>query len=319
LPVKRNQKKKYKRKVNWREYNESLVRRGELLFDTDFLSNWRVELREMNKGKEGARFRYPNSLIWLLATVHTYLFPYRELEGFLRAISVHIKELKRVPDFTTMWWRVSRINVKLDPSVHLKEDVVIAVDSTGIKVANRGEWIRRHECSSSTTTSTTRKGFIKIHVAVDTRSKLIVSMRVTKEDVGDGRMLKSLIRGTAISVRQQQQTNIKRVLADGAYDSRDNFQFLHDNNIDPAIKVRKNSSIKSMGCYTRKMAVLQQLSDLDKWKHSVSYGRRWVAETVFSSMKRTFGEHVISIKWKNIVNELLMKAHMYNMFMKITS
>ena len=252
-------------------------------------------------------------MIWLLATVHTYLFPYRELEGFLRAISVHIKELKEVPDFTTVWWRVSRINVKLDPSVHPKEDVVIAVDSTGIKVANRGEWIRRHDkCSSSTTT---RKGFIKIHVAVDTRSKLIVSMKVTKEDVGDGRMLKSLIIGTAINV----QANIKRVLADGAYDSRDNFQFLHDNDIDPAIKVRKNSSFKSMGCYTRKMVVLQQLNDLDKWKHSVSYGRRWAAETVFSSMKRTFVEHVISIKWMNIINELLMKAHMYNMFMKITS
>jgi hypothetical protein len=50
----------------------------------------------------------------------------------------------------------------------------------------------------------------------------------------------------------------------------------------------------------------------------VSYGRRWAAETVFSSMKRMFGEHVISIKWKNIVNELLMMAHMYNMFMKIS-
>ena len=173
-----------------------------------FLSNWRAELKEMNKGKEGARFHYPNSLIWLLATVHTYLFPYREPEGFLRVISVHIKELKGVPDFTTVWWRVSRINIKLDPSVHPKEDVVIAVDSTGIKVANRGEWIRRHDkCSSSTT----RKGFIKIHVAVDTRSKLIVSMKVTKEDVGDGRMLKSLIRGTAINV----QTNIKRELLMG--------------------------------------------------------------------------------------------------------
>lgn len=314
MPVKRSQrKKKYKRKVNWREYNESLVRRGELLFDTDFLSNWRAELREMNRGKEGARFRYPNSLIWLLATVHAYLFPYRELEGFLRVISVHIEELKGVPDFTTMWWRVSRINVKLDPSINLNEDVVIAVDSTGIKVANRGEWIRRHDkCSSFTTT---RKGFIKIHVAVDTRSKLIISMKVTKEDVGDGRMLKSLVRDTVINIGQ---TNVKRVLADGAYDSRDNFQFLHDNDIDPAIKVRKNSSIKSMGCYTRKMAVLQQLSDLDKWKHSVSYGSRWAAETVFSSMKRIFGEHVISIKWKNIVNELLMKACIYNMFMKIS-
>jgi len=261
----------------------------------------------MNKGKEGARFLYPNSLIWLLATVHTYLFPYRELEGFLRAISVHMKELKGVPDFTTRWWRASRINVKLDPSVHLNEDIVIAVDSTGIKVANRGEWICRHKWSS-----TTRKGFIKIHVAVDTRSKLIVSMKVTKEDVGDGRMLKSLVRDASINA----QTNIKRVLADGAYDSRDNFQFLHDNNIDPAIKVRKNSSVKSMGCYTRKMATLQQLSDLDKWKRSVSYGRRWAAETVFSSMKRMFGEYVTSIKWKNIVNELFMKAHTYNMFMK---
>jgi len=35
LPVKRSQKKKkYKRKVNWREYNESPVRRGELLFES---------------------------------------------------------------------------------------------------------------------------------------------------------------------------------------------------------------------------------------------------------------------------------------------
>ena len=66
------------------------------------------------------------------------------------------------------------------------------------------------------------------------------------------------------------------------------------------------------------MTVLQQLSDVDKWKHGVSYGHRWAAETVFSSIKRMFGEHVISIKWKNIVNELLMKAQMYNMFMKIS-
>lgn len=316
MPVKRGQKrkKKYERKVNWREYNESLVRRGELLFDTDFLSNWRVELREMNTGKEGARFHYPNSLILLLAIVHTYLLPYRELEGFLRVISVHIKELKRVPDFTTMWWRVSRINIKLNPFVNLNEDIVIAVDSTGIKVANRGEWIRHHHHDKYIS----RRGFIKIHVAVDIRSKLILSMKVTKEDVGDGRMLKSLVKDASINVQQQQQANIQSVLADGAYDSRDNFQFLHDNDIGSAIKVRKNSSVKSMGCYARKMAVLQQLRNFDKWKHSVSYGRRWAAETVFSSMKRIFGEHIVSIKWKSIVKELLMKAHVYNMFMQIS-
>jgi hypothetical protein len=230
------------------------------------------------------------------------------LEGFLRIISVHIKELKRVPDFTTMWWRVSRINIKLNPLVHLNEDIVIAVDFTGIKVANRGEWIRRHHHHHDKYSS--RKGFIKIHVAVDTKSKLILSMKVTKEDVGDGRMLKSLVKNASINV-QQQQANIQSVLADGAYDSRDNFQFLHDSDIDPAIKVRKNSSIKSMGRYARKMAVLQQLSDLDK-----RYGRRWVAETVFSSMKRIFGKYVISTKWKNIVSGGV--SCIYNMFMHIS-
>jgi hypothetical protein len=66
-------KKKPKRKINWSEYNESLVRRGEMLFDSGFLQNWRAaELKIMNKGKEGPHYRYPNSFIsLLLATVYT--------------------------------------------------------------------------------------------------------------------------------------------------------------------------------------------------------------------------------------------------------
>ncbi|MPZ08558.1 MAG: IS5 family transposase, partial [Nitrososphaeraceae archaeon] len=178
--------------MNWSEYNESLVRRGEMLFDSDFLQNWRAELKIMNEGKEGPHYRYPNSLISLLATVHAYLLPYRQLEGFLRMMSIHIKKLKEVvSDFTTIWWRVERMKVsqdhpKTNPSE--KDDVVIAVDSTGIKVTNRGEWIL-----DKWKNKRVRKGFIKIHVAVDIKTKKIVSMRVTKEDVHDGKMLKELV------------------------------------------------------------------------------------------------------------------------------
>ena len=35
-----------------------------MLFDIGFLQNWRAELKKMNKGKEGANYRYPNSLIF---------------------------------------------------------------------------------------------------------------------------------------------------------------------------------------------------------------------------------------------------------------
>ena len=84
----------------------------------------------MNKGKEGANYRYPNSLILLLATVHEYLLPYRQLEGFLRMMSVHIKRLQEiVPDFTTIWWRVIKMQINLDPKVNPEgEGIVIAVD-----------------------------------------------------------------------------------------------------------------------------------------------------------------------------------------------
>ncbi len=36
----------------------------------------------------------------------------------------------------------SRMKLNLDPKINPeKDDIVIAVDSTGIKVTNRGEWI----------------------------------------------------------------------------------------------------------------------------------------------------------------------------------
>jgi hypothetical protein len=69
-----------------------------------------------------------------------------------------------------------------------------------------------------------------------------------------------------------------------------------------------------MGCYPRKIVVIQQLKDYDKWKDSVSYGYRWMAETVFSSIKRMFGEYVSARKFPNMAKELILKASLYNMF-----
>ena len=305
---KNGKKKKPKRKINWREYNESLVRRGEMLFDDGFLQNWRAELKKMNKGKEGANYRYPNSLILLLATVHAYLLPYRQLEGFLRVMSLHIKKLKEmVPDFTTIWWRVVRTKINLNPKVNLERDnIVIAVDSTGIKVTNRGEWI----LDKWKKNKRKRKGFIKIHLAVNIKTKKIVSMIVTKEDVHDGKMLKEIVNDVS------KNYDIKKVLADGGYDSKDNFRYLDELKITPIIKVRKNSSIKNNSkCIPRKLSVIQQLDNLKRWKKTHGYGMRWMAESAFSSIKRTFGEHVSSVKWNNIVNEVMLKASIYNLFM----
>lgn len=289
---------------NWREYNEALVRRGEILLDMDFIDSWPDELAKMNDGKVGKPFDYPESFLAMLAVVHAYLLPYRQLEGFTRALTRHLDGLK-TPDYTSIHWRVSRMDVNVDPSLKKEDDIVIAADSSGIKVANRGEWIRKRWH--------VRRGFIKMHIAVDKESKEIVAMKVTREHVHDGKKLIPLVK----QVMQNANVSISKVIADGAYDSRKNFRFLSDNDIEPIIKVRKNASLKARGCMPRKLSVIEQKQDLDGWKKNHGYGYRWAAESAFSAFKRLFGEHVKAVKWKNMVKELLLKASIYNMFISM--
>ena len=255
----------------------------------------------MNDGKEGGRYRYPESFIKLLAVVHAYILPYRQLEGFMRGLSQYVDGLK-APDYTTIWWRIAKMKVDLASSVDLNKDVTIAVDSSGIKVSNRGEWIHKKW--------RVQRGFIKVHVAVDTKTKQILAIEVTKEDVGDGRMFGKLVRGsTGVA-------NVKKVIGDGAYDSKVNFRLASDLDIEALIRVRKNASLKADGCMPRKFAVVEQLGN-DGWRREKGYGYRWMAESAFSCLKRTFGEFICAVKWSNIVKELLLKASIYNLFMRM--
>ncbi|MGC8843387.1 MAG: transposase [bacterium] len=75
------------KKVGWRDYNESLVKRGEILISPRALRDWKKELRRMNKGKKGRPFSYPNSSMRFFGIIRVvFRLPYRQLEGIARAI-----------------------------------------------------------------------------------------------------------------------------------------------------------------------------------------------------------------------------------------
>ena len=44
---------------NWSQYNEKLVRRGEIIMSFDVIENWHKELEVMNHNKRGRKFDYP--------------------------------------------------------------------------------------------------------------------------------------------------------------------------------------------------------------------------------------------------------------------
>ena len=115
-------------------------------------------------------------------------------------------------------------------------DVTIAIDSTGIKVTNRGQWLRDKWFVK-------KKGYLKIHVAVNVKTKEILALEVTDEKVHDGKMMCILV--DRILKQNNAAVNIKTILEDGAYDSNENFKYLQEKEILPGIKVRKNSTISS--------------------------------------------------------------------------
>ena len=51
--------------VDWPSYNESLVRRGRVFLDFDVFDGWDHELSQMNLGKVGEPYCYPDSFIQL--------------------------------------------------------------------------------------------------------------------------------------------------------------------------------------------------------------------------------------------------------------
>jgi len=286
--------------VNWSSYNKSLVRRGQVILDFDVLDSWYSELERMNDGKRGAQYHYPDSFIQLLGYMRVYFhLPYRQAEGVVMAHAGN--KVPSIPNYSTISRRVNSQDIRIsDEQNEVGNDIVIAVDSTGIKVANRGEWMR-HKWH-------VRRGYLKIHVAVDIKNKKIISLEVTSEEVHDGKMLKKLVDAASES------NNVKGALADGMYDSNKNFRYLSKNHIKVGIKTRSNSKVRPTNCNARNMSVIRQQKNLKGWKHSVSYGQRWMAETVFSSIKRTFGEYVTARKFQNMAKELILKASLYNMF-----
>ena len=92
--------------MNWSTYNQSLVRRGEILLGFDVIDNWDTELKEMNKDKVGEPFHYHNIFLLLLGYAKAYFhLPYRKTkEGIAQGHASG--KLPFIPDYTIISRRI---------------------------------------------------------------------------------------------------------------------------------------------------------------------------------------------------------------------
>ena len=293
---------------SWHDYNESLVERGRVLIDVSFLKSANDEIKKMNKGKVGAPFQYPYSYIEFVAFLKVgFKIPYRTVQGIVRGLSeyLRIEEMH----FT----HIRRSILKIKPSVRNlgfegEEDdkpITLIVDASGLTISKKGDYIEEKWIRE-------KKEFVKLHIAVDEKSKKVVSFRITKGNVHDTKKFGPLVKESA------KRHDVDKVYGDKAYDNRKNFNILDDMNAEPAITIRKNASTRSKGCPLRRDEVfLVKKLGYEGWKQLKDTGRRWIAEIVFSSIKRVLGEDLLSKKFSAQKVEAGLKVMLYNQFMNL--
>jgi hypothetical protein len=310
--------------IDWPSYNRSLVRRGEILFSYDYLDTWDSELEVMNQNKMGKPFLFPDSFIRAIGYIrYAFQLPYRQTQGIIDATGKNLHS--KSPSYGHICKRINKLNVEIrgaggDKTANDDDYIMMSIDSSGTKITNRGQWMDKKWKVQN------RKGYLKIHIAVNIKTKEILALEVTDEKVHHGRMLKKLVNQvmegsltTTISDTKSDKKliKIKSVSADGAYDSNRNFQYLQEKGITPGIKVRSNSIVSERNNKLRNKEVKLQSKDLLKWKKKRKYGHRWIAETAFSTLKRTFGEHVSATRFQNMLKEMMIKVSLYNLFRRI--
>ena len=288
----------------------------------------------LNDGKVGARFVYSDACFMIMALFrNTVGTAYRQLQGIIE--DTIGKE--NTPNFSAIWKRINKISLEdhngkswFTDGKTKTEIVFLAGDSTGLKPTSRGDWMG--------TKWNIRCGFIKMHVMVDFKTKKIYAVSITDDSHGDAPEFKKLLDealqniGNSPNVEKSQEMVVG---CDGAYDSNDNFETCENNNVIPAIPVRKNFSIKTKGNIARKEQGLIQLGNCEmnpenlktfdnlteeqkmenkkQWKIITGYGRRWSVEIAFSTWKRILGENISARVWCNVVREIKFKVMIYNL------
>ena len=186
-----------------------------------------------------------------------------------------------------------------------KEGMTLIIDSSGFKMTQRGDWL-------STKWPHRRKGWLKMHVAIDAERMNVVSLTITDLHTPDtkefGKVLYPVV-GRASSV-----------YGDKGYDSRKNFQYLSNKGVEAVIPTRSNSRSLSRGASPARGRVVRRIKKigLDAWKREVQYGKRWRVEIFFSALKRTVGEVIMANKLVYQIQEAIMKIYAYFLMRKNT-
>ena len=185
---------------------------------------------------------------------YTFTYPIGNTEGIIKCTLSKRLPTDKQPSYSQVCRRTNKLDITSNRLDDDDESIIIAIDRTGIKVTNIGQWMQDK-------LNIGKRGYLKIHFAVDINTRELLALEVTDEKLHDEKIMEQSVE----QVFENKNIKIKSILADdGAYDSHRNFKYLQKKKIQPGIKVNKNSIISCKNNKIRNREVSSQIKDLSQ-------------------------------------------------------
>ena len=287
---------------NWREYTESLRRRGDIEFMiADNLSECWYEDRCLYR-KRGGQRRYSDKAILMCLQIR-YLFglKLRQTEGFINWIFRTAGLPLACPDYTTLSKRGKELNLKTFHKTCNEKFDYVSMDSTGIQVHTGNEWLENKHGRQYT-----RKIWKKLHIVVDDEGNILANS-TTDHNKNDRSQVEVLL----------ENIDAKEMLADPGYDSEDIYQILIHRDIKPVIRPPNSAPAVNTATERQKAASYQHTRGYHAWRVKNNYGRRELVENTFFRFKNTFSGKFSSRNIENMQNEMTIKCQLLNKMFEV--
>jgi len=289
-------KTKY-RVTNWATYNQALVDRGGLglWISPEAISSWNAKPSDRRRGGQS---KYSNLAIETALTLGlVYHLPLRQTEGFITSIFKLMSINLDIPDHTTLSRRSKTLKIKLKAKLQLGP-IDLIIDSTGLSVVGEGQWAAAKHGKRGF------QGWKKLYLGVDD-SGIIVAETLTGPNVDDAK--------TGVSMINNARYQVKAVIGDAAYDSREIYEAAEDHGARVVVPPIKNARVNKHSPQARNRSV-KRIAKVgrQRWKTEVGYHRQGKVENTFFRYKTMIGDRLRSRDPDTQSTEVILGCNILN-------